>query len=199
MTNEKIPLWRDERVIKVALQVLVLLIIVIIFSILGSNLINNYQEKGFTFGFDFLEDPANFDIGEKLISYKYSDSNTQALLVGLINTFRVIIISIILATILGTTIGIGRLSDNWLVKQIAAVYIGIIRNTPLLLQLLFWYSAVFLQLPSQEKSLNIGNLVFLSNRGMSIPWLQFNQKNLASTRVTYFKYCFCYFNLAKTY
>jgi general L-amino acid transport system permease protein len=174
MSKNNVPWFRDDRFIKIGIQVLIVIILVTIIGILINNLIYNYQAKGFQFGFDFLEESANFDIGEALIEFQYSDSNYRALLIGLLNTLRIIIIGIILATIVGITIGIARLSNNWLVKQIAAIYIGIIRNTPLLLQLLFWYSAIFLKLPPVENNPNFYNLIFLSNRGLNIPWLEFN-------------------------
>ncbi len=178
MKEKNIPLWRDRRVMRIALQVGIVFILVIIVGFFGDNLVNNYQQRGLQFGFDFLNRSANFDIGEKVIPYEFDDSNALALLVGLLNSLRVIILGIIIATILGITVGIARLSDNWLASKISAVFVEILRNTPLLLQLLFWYFAVFLKLPRIDNPLIFADSIFLTNRGMNIPWFMGNQQSL---------------------
>ncbi len=109
---------------------------------LGNNLVNNFQQKNIRLGFDFLSRKASFDIGDKVIDFRRSDPYIKQFLVGLLNSLRVMVVGIVLATFIGITVGIGRLSDNWLVRQITTVYVEIFRNTPLLLQLFFWYSAV---------------------------------------------------------
>ena len=178
--TEKIPFWRDQRVLRLLGQVIVLLIVVAIIAVLGNNLSRNLQRLGLKFGFEFLSRPASFDIGDTVIAYKSTDTYIRAIFVGLINSLRVMIIGIIFATILGVTIGIGRLSSNWLVRQIASVYVQTFRNTPLLLQLFFWYFAVFLKLPSIEQPLVFFNFVFLTNRGMDIPWVIGNAQTWSS-------------------
>lgn len=174
MTNqEKIPFWRDSRFLNLLGQIVVILIVVGILLFLGNNLVNNFQRLRLRFGFEFIFDvrrPAGFSIGNAPISYKPTDPIIQALLVGLINSLRVMISGIILATILGIIVGLGRLSTNWLVRQIATVYVEIFRNTPLLLQLFFWYSAVFLKFPKIDNPLILFDSILLSNRGMAIPW-----------------------------
>ena len=165
-----IPFWRDSRVLKIVGQLLVLSLVVTAIAFLGHNLINNFRRLNLTFGFNFLSRPASFGIGNPPISYRPTDQYIRAILVGLINSLRVMFFGIILATIIGVTVGISRLSNNWLIRQLARLYVEILRNTPLLLQLFFWYFAVFLKLPKNDNPLVIGNRIFLSNRGLNIPW-----------------------------
>ncbi|NJM88217.1 MAG: ABC transporter permease subunit [Hydrococcus sp. RU_2_2] len=171
--EEKIPFWRDDRILKIVIQVALVAIVVTIFIILGSNLARNFQRLRLNFGFGFLFDsdrPASFKIGDSPIDYSATDPYNRAILVGLLNSLRVMINGIVLATLVGITVGISRLSENWLVRQIATVYVETIRNTPLLLQLFFWYFAVFLRLPRIENPLIFLDSIFLSNRGMYIPF-----------------------------
>ena len=143
MTNppgDKPPFWRDDRFWRIALQVLAVIAVVTIFAILGSNLNSNMQRSGVKFGFDFLQRNASFAIGESVIPYDpATDSYLRVLLAGLVNTLRVAISGIILTTFVGILAGIAQFSDNWLLNRISLVYVEIVRNTPLLLQLLFWY------------------------------------------------------------
>jgi general L-amino acid transport system permease protein len=186
MNEEKIPFWRDERVIKWLIQGLILLVILAFFLYFGNNLVNNFKRLGLEFSFDFLVDPkrpASFTIGDSPIPYQSTDPFYRALLVGLLNSLRVMISGIILATFLGITVGIARLSDNWLVRQLAMIYVEIIRNTPLLLQLFFWYFAVFLKLPKIDNPLSISNYLFLSNQGIYLLWPQSNFKTILSLLV----------------
>ncbi len=168
--TEKIPFWRDSRVLNILGQIVVLIIVIIIIAILGNNLVNNFRRLGFSFGFNFISRPASFAIGNPPIDFQPTDSYFRAILVGLINSIKVMFFGIIIATIIGITIGIGRLSDNWLVRQIATIYVETLRNTPLLLQLFLWYFAVFLKLPKIDNPLVVGGSIFLTNRGMNIPW-----------------------------
>ena len=167
--EKKIPFWRNDRVRRIGLQGLVILLVAGVLFLLGNNLVSNLQQKGLNFGFDFLKSTASFDIGDRIIEYSRSDPYIKAVWVGLLNSLRIMSIGIVLATILGITVGIGKLSDNWLVRQIATVYVEIIRNTPLLLQLFFWYYTVFLQLPRIENPIVILGNIYLSNKGMNIP------------------------------
>ena len=173
INQEKIPFWRDSRIIKVVIQVLVIGVILLLLVFFGNNLVNNFRQLGLTFGFGFIFDPelnSRFNIGDSPIPYQPTDPYYRAILVGLLNSLRVMITGIILAFILGVIIGLGRLSDNWLVQKIATVYVEIIRNTPLLLQLFFWYFAVFLKFPKIDAPLIIFNSVFLSNQGVYVPF-----------------------------
>ena len=166
--SEKVPLWRDSRVIKIVGQGLVLVVVLAAIAFFASNLVNNFRRLNLTFGFDFLDRAASFGIANPPIVYRPTDPYTRALLIGLLNSLRVMFFGIIIASVLGISIGIGRLSDNWLVRRLAGIYVEVLRNTPLLLQLFFWYFAVFLQLPKIDR-LVVGN-IFLTNRGLDIPW-----------------------------
>ncbi|WP_138503127.1 amino acid ABC transporter permease [Nostoc sp. PA-18-2419] len=161
----------DYRFWRIAGQLLALFLTVIVVVILWVNLNRNLQQLGIQFGFDFLNQQASFDIGETQINYKPTDTYSRALWVGLINSLRVAIAGIFLTTIVGISAGIARLSDNWLVRNVTMVYVEIFRNTPLLLQLLFWYFAVFLSFPKTENKISLWGLIKLSQNGLEIPWL----------------------------
>lgn len=171
---EKVPLWRDSRFIKIVGQAVVLAIVVSAIAFLANNLVNNFQRLNLTFGYNFLSRPASFGIADPPISYRPTDPYLRALTIGLLNSLRIMFFGIIFASIIGISVGVGRLSDNWLVKKLAGVYVEVLRNTPLLLQLFFWYFAVFLRLPKIDSPLIVGNIVFLTNRGLDIPWYEPN-------------------------
>lgn len=170
MTNDKPPIWRDKRFWNIALQFIAVFLAAVVVAILWGNLNRNLRQLGIQFGFDFLKQQASFDIGETPISYKPTDSYSRALWVGLINSLRIAVAGIFLTTIVGISAGIARLSDNWLVRNIAMVYVEIFRNTPLLLQLLFWYFAVFLGFPKTENKISLWGFVDLSQNGLELPW-----------------------------
>ncbi|HEY9805896.1 MAG TPA: ABC transporter permease subunit, partial [Candidatus Obscuribacterales bacterium] len=123
-------------------------------------------------GFGFLKSQAAFDIGETPISYRPADNYTRALQVGLVNSLRVTVFGIVLATIVGVTAGIARLSDNWLVRNSALVYVETLRNTPLLLQLFFWYFAVFLGFPRLPAHIQLPGPIYLTQQTVALPWFQ---------------------------
>jgi general L-amino acid transport system permease protein len=129
----------------------------------------NMRARGIPMGFGFWNDVAGFDINLHLISYSNQSTYGQAFWVGLLNTLLVAVICIPLATLLGFAIGVARLSPNWLLSRFALVYTNIMRNTPLLLVLLFWYNAVLKSLPGPRQSISIGDVVFLNNRGLYLP------------------------------
>ena len=172
--SQKSPLWRDRRVIAIASQVFVLILVLGLFIYFGFNLSRNLSRLGLNFGFDFLSRPASFDLADPPFSFEPTDPYSKAILVGLINSLKITFLGIFIATCLGILIGISRLSNNWLVSKIASVYIEIFRNTPLLLQLFFWYFAVFLKLPKVETPLAIANKIFLTNRGIYLPGLEYS-------------------------
>ncbi|MEA5619270.1 ABC transporter permease subunit [Cronbergia sp. UHCC 0137] len=155
-------------------QLIAVFLIVVVVIVIWSNLNRNFRQLGIQFGFDFLNQQASFDIGETLIGYKPTDTYSRALWVGLINSLRIAIAGIFLTTIVGVTAGISRLSGNWLVRNIALVYVDIFRNTPLLLQLLFWYFAVFLSFPKVENKISVLGLVSLSQNGIELPGITFS-------------------------
>ena len=170
--QEKIPWWRNSVLLSVLGQLAFLAIVIAIIFFLGNNLVNNFQRLGLNFGFNFLSRTASFPIANPIIPYSPTDPYAKAILIGLINSLQVMCFGIIIATIIGVTVGIGRLSDNWLVRQLTTIYIETLRNTPLLLQLFFWYFVVFLKLPKIDNPVTIGGKLFLSNRGMHIPWFR---------------------------
>ncbi|MGK7953071.1 MAG: amino acid ABC transporter permease [Xenococcaceae cyanobacterium] len=169
---EKIPFWRDSKVLRIVGQIVVLLIVISILFYLGNNLVQNFRRLGLTFGFDFFDRPASFGIANPPIAYSSNDPYYKAILVGLINSLRVMFFGIIIALVLGIFVGISRLSDNWLLRQLATIYVETLRNTPLLLQLFFWYFAVFLKLPRVDNPVTLGKFVFLTNRGLDLPWFR---------------------------
>ena len=129
----------------------------------------NLDAQKITSGFGFLENSAGFSVNQSLIPYDESDSYGRVFLVGLLNTLLVAVIGIVLATILGFLIGIARLSPNWLVARLAGGYVEMIRNLPLLFQILFWYLAVLGALPAPRNSIALFGVIFLNNRGILVP------------------------------
>jgi general L-amino acid transport system permease protein len=143
----------------------------IVFLVWGavSNAIDNLARAKIASGFGFWENTAGFDISQSLIEYSTASTYGRAFWVGLINTLVVAGLGIVFATILGFIIGIARLSKNWLVARLAGGYVEIIRNLPLLLQLLFWYNAVLKALPGIRESFALPGGIFLNNRGLFVP------------------------------
>jgi general L-amino acid transport system permease protein len=149
-------------------QVLVVGVAVAIIAFLWSNTVHNLSARRISTGFAFLGREAGMPIADSLLSYSPKDTYFWAFVVGVSNTLRVAIIGILLATILGTLVGISRLSANWLLAKLAAVYVEVLRDIPLLLQLLFWY--VLMQaLPAARAAWRPIDGVFLSNRGLILP------------------------------
>jgi general L-amino acid transport system permease protein len=132
-----------------------------------SNASVNLEKQKISKGFSFLTRSATFEIGESLISYSPSSPYAIALLVGLLNTLKVSMVGIILAVLLGTLIGIARLSSNWLISKASALYIEIMQNIPVLLQLFFWYAIFYNTLPTPNHALSPIPGTYLSNRGIS--------------------------------
>lgn len=168
-SSQAIPFWRDVRVLTVLSQVVFVIMLALVAGFLYANLTTAMRERGLVAGFDFLQRESGFEIGESLIPYQPSDLYARAFLVGVLNTLLVSVIGIVFATILGVFTGIARLSSNWLVNRLAAAYIEIIRNTPLLVQLVFIYFGVFVKLPPVRDTLDFGGMVFANQRGVFIP------------------------------
>ena len=143
----------------------------------------NLQAQRITSGFGFLDNTAGFDVSQSLIAYSGSDTYTRVFFVGLLNTLLVAIIGIFFATLLGFLVGLGRLSPNWLLSKIAGAYVEVVRNQPLLFQILFWYLAVLSALPPPRQSISLFGSFFLSNRGLVIP-KPIGQDGLAAFAVT---------------
>jgi len=169
LSQKKVPLWRQPAVRSITFQVLLVLCIVAFGNFLLSNTLQNMEQRGITTGFAFLSNEAGFGILQSLIEYDETHTYGRTFLVGLLNTLLVAVLGIFFATFLGFFIGVARLSHNWLVARLATAFIEIFRNIPLLLQIMFWYFAVLRPLPSPRQSLNVGDAVFLNNRGLFVP------------------------------
>jgi len=169
VTRSGIPLWRDERVIQGIAQVIsaVLVIGFVVFFI--SNVLQAAQDRGLGLGYSFVTEAAGFPLAESVIPYDESNSFAYAFLVGILNTIKAALVGVILATLLGTIAALARLSTNWLVSKIASVYIEIIRNVPLLVQLFIWFFAVFQNLPPVQESIQWPGPIYLSQRGVYLP------------------------------
>jgi len=160
--------WRSQAFRGVVYQALALALVVLVGWWLASNTAANMQARGIKSGFDFLAQPAGFDIGEPLFGYDSSHPYWQAFAVGVGNTLRVAVLGIVLATIAGTLIGVGRFSRNALVRGFCYGYVELFRNVPVLVQLLMWYLLVTELLPDSTEPLQIGN-IFLSKGGLTYP------------------------------
>jgi general L-amino acid transport system permease protein len=168
--TESIMRWLNQgRNRALLFQIVLMLGIVLFFFLIGANALSNLEQQGITSGFSFLSQKAGFGIIQTLISYNESSTYGRTFLVGLLNTILVSVLGIICATILGSLVGIARLSSNWLIAKLAALYIEIFRNLPLLLQVFFWYFAVLRSLPLPRNSLHIGDWFFLNIRGIYLP------------------------------
>ena len=130
--------WRDIRFLQILAQVAFVLLVALGAGFLYANVSSNLARQGLTVGYGFMTNPASFDIGESYIPYNASNSYGRALLVGLVNTLVVSGLGIVLTTVVGIIAGVARLSSNWLINKLAATYVGVIRNTPLLIQVMFW-------------------------------------------------------------
>jgi len=160
--------WRSQAFRGLIYQIIAIGAVALAVWWLASNTMHNMQVRGIQSGFDFLKGPAGFDIGESLFPFDSSEPYWQAFLVGLANTLRVAIIGIILTTILGTLLGIGRFSRNALVRGLCYAYVEFFRNVPVLLQLLMWYLLFTEVLPAAQEAWTLGPL-FLSKGGLSFP------------------------------
>ena len=175
------PFWRDIRFIRVLLQILFLLGVLLLAGILYTNMQRGLKNLNLELNLDFLSNEAGFYISEGG-GYDPSDAYHNAFWVGILNTIKVSLIGIIFATVLGLFFGIARLSSNWLIRNIATAYVEVFRNIPLLLQILFWYTAVIIgQLPLVSNSISLPGSIFINNRGIYLPALEtcIGSENLA--------------------
>ncbi|MGB5736446.1 MAG: amino acid ABC transporter permease [Thiohalocapsa sp.] len=161
--------WNDPRLRALLFQLVFLVAVLGLLGFIVHNTLANLHTRGISTGFDFLANEAGFGIIQTLVEYSETSSFGRTFLVGLLNTLLVSVLGILLATLLGFVIGIARLSGNWLVSRLAAVYVEVFRNIPLLLQIFFWYFAVLRALPRPRDSLSLGDAVFLNLRGLYLP------------------------------
>jgi len=162
----EVPFWRDPDKRGLIFQSVVLFVALSVGYILFTNTQTNLERQSIATGFGFLGNEAGFEIGESPIAYSAADSYGRALLVGALNTIKVSFVGILITLILGTIVGISRLSRNWLVAKISGIYIEIMQNIPVLLQLFFWYALFYEAFPSPRQALNPVPGVFLCNRGL---------------------------------
>ena len=159
----------NKKVRAVAIQTFLSVVIIMLISYFGNNLVDNLKRLGISSGFDFLQYRAGYDLYSPILSYSADSTHLMALWVGLLNTIIITIFGMFLATVLGFTMGVLRLSDNWIVVKTMYVIIEFVRNVPVLIWIVIWYFGVFLQLPSPRAAINIMDSVFVSNRGLYLP------------------------------
>lgn len=164
--------WHDPGVRSIIYQILAVSFVGGIVWFLVHNTLHNLSVRNIATGFGFLSREAGFAIGESVIEYTPAHTYGRAVAVGLMNTLRIALVGIVLATILGTLIGIARLSKNWLIRNLASMYVEVMRNIPLLLQLFFWYAIISETMPGPRKAYQPMPGVFISNRGVKVPWLE---------------------------
>jgi general L-amino acid transport system permease protein len=164
---EKVPFWLDPKKRAIFFQFCSVCAVGLIAYYLVSNTIVNLQRQSIATGFGFLKKEAAFEIGESLIPYSAANAYARALLVGALNTIKVSLVGIVVTMIVGTMIGVARLSSNWLVAKIASVYIEVMQDLPILLQLLFWYAVFYETLPSPREAICPGAGIYLCNRGIA--------------------------------
>jgi general L-amino acid transport system permease protein len=161
--------WNNPAVRSIVYQVLLVGGVIAVGAYLVHNTLVNLDRQGIATGFGFLDREAAFEIGESLIRYTPADTYGRALLVGLLNTLCVAGIGIVLATILGTIMGIARLSTNWLISKLASFYVETVRNIPVLLQLIVWWDILRVSAPGPREAWQPVPDVFISNRGVIYP------------------------------
>lgn len=159
--------WRDVRVLRVVFQIVFLLLLVGAYYFLAGNLVTNLRRQGIRTDFGFFQQPAGFAIPDS--AFRSSQSFRAAIGVGVKNTALVSFVGIVLAMIIGTVVGVARLSGNWLVRRGASLYVESLRNIPVLVIIFFWYLAVILKFPSIDRPIQWGGIVNFSNRGLLVP------------------------------
>lgn len=165
-----IPFWRDERILNILGQVAFIIGLLFIGYLIYQNMKAGLAKQGITLTYSFLKSISGFDISETLFPYSRTSSYWQAYQVGLLNTLSVSVVGVIASTIFGVILGVARLSTNFLINRLAAFYLELIRNLSLLVFLIFWYLGVFLKLPRVREAVIWPGSIFLTNRGVGIPW-----------------------------
>jgi len=166
-TSERVPFWLDPKKRAILFQFITFCTLGVLAYYLVSNVLINLQKQKIATGFGFLRKEASFEIGESLISYSAASTYGRALLVGALNTIKVAFIGVVITILLGTIIGVARLSTNWLVSKLATLYVEVMQDIPVLLQLFFWYAIFYETLPSPQQALNPGAGIYMSNRGVA--------------------------------
>ena len=164
-----LPWWRDRRVLPWLVQGAVALAVLLLIAFLLGNLVRNLSAAGMLLSFRWLQQPAGFDVSETLLPFDAGLPYWRALVAGLVNTLRAVLVGLVGATALGTVVGLASFSPNALLRGLARSYVELIRNIPLLLQLVFWYFVVFLALPNGEAALQLPGVV-LAKSGLFLAW-----------------------------
>jgi general L-amino acid transport system permease protein len=167
LVPEKVPFWLDPKKRRFFYQIAVLGVVGLLAYYLVSNTLINLKRQNIATGFSFVNKESSFEIGESLISYSAASSYGRALLVGALNTVKVAFIGVVITILLGTLIGIARLSTNFLVSRLATIYIEVMQDIPVLLQLFFWYAIFYETLPSPRQAICPGAGIYLCNRGVA--------------------------------
>jgi general L-amino acid transport system permease protein len=164
---QKVPFWLNPKVRAILFQFMTFVIVGLLAYYLVSNTLINLKKQNIATGFSFFHKESSFEVGESLIPYSAADTYARALLVGALNTIKVAFVGVIITIILGTFIGVARLSSNWLLSKLAAIYIEVMQDIPILLQLFFWYAIFYETLPSPQEALSPGAGIYMSNRGVA--------------------------------
>ena len=167
--NFLLGLWRNKETRSVILQILTMAVLFAFLAYIINNAVLNLAALGKTFSFDFLSQPASYDINQRLIEYTSQSTHLRAFLVGLLNTLLVAFFGVITATILGFALGVIRLSNNWVASRLVYVFIELTRNVPVLLHILLIHGIIVHILPSAKQAHTLADSIFLSNRGLTIP------------------------------
>jgi His/Glu/Gln/Arg/opine family amino acid ABC transporter permease subunit len=173
--SQGIPFYRNVKVLAILAQVIFLAVVVLGLAVIVNNVIQGVRTLGIPLGYGWMDDRSGIPLTESVIPYTPEHTYAKVLLAGFLNTLKVSIIGVILATFLGIMVALMRLSPNWLLRQIATVYVETIRNIPLAIQIFFWFTVFFIpSLPSGVSAYKFGN-GFLNNSGLIIPWLNASQ------------------------
>jgi general L-amino acid transport system permease protein len=173
--EERSSILNDARFRGLLIQGAMLALVIGVAAAMAWNAQNNLSAQRIGSGFGFLDQSAGFAINQTLIEYNESSTYGRALLVGILNTLLVAAVGIVLATIFGFLVGIGRLSKNWVIRQISTAYVEVTRNLPLLFHILFWYLAVLAVMPPARQSYSLFGAIFVNNRGVYIPKILFGE------------------------
>lgn len=174
-SSSTIPFYRDERFLRTAAQIVSAAIIILFLIFVVINFINSAEARGLSLGYGFLSSPAGFPISDPAIPYQPTDSFGRAFMVGVLNTLRVSVLGVFMATILGTLVALARLSNNWLLSRISLAYIEFHRNIPLLVLLFIWYFTVFREFPAVADSIRLPGPIYLNQRGFFFTWPRLNE------------------------
>ncbi|HZQ02227.1 MAG TPA: amino acid ABC transporter permease [Reyranella sp.] len=167
--RRKVAPWNDPIIRGWTFQIVVIALVGLLAWYLVSNTMANLERQKIASGFDYLGREAGFEIGDSMISYSPANTYARAILVGMLNTLKVAGLGIVMATILGTLIGVGRLSSNWLLAKICECYVETFRNVPLLLWLFLFYKLISEAFPGPRQAISVLGSIFLSNRGLYFP------------------------------